>query len=332
MHGIEKWIDGRATFVAVKEHGWHRMNGAQGLSMEDLSIERAMELAHMSNLDYRLDPAYALVDGEYVEVPNNVALTRIHPFLRERVGMSTGMSERFELHTPEQVAEFGQAIIDEGQPLSALGLIDNGMRMFAAFRLTGCTIGGVDAVNLYLNIMSGFDGRMSTIARSSAIRVECRNTMNAVMNQASMPTYIAKHIGRPLEDRVDDARAALAIGWQSVDAFQQEANLLFDREITKVQFDKIVAGFLPIPDNAELNQVERIKGQRNDLRMVAELGTAKNLQGTAWGAWNALTEYTNWHAGRTSDSSRLIGQIIPGSRFDKYRITAMDVVREVVGV
>lgn len=333
-HGIEQSGDGRETFVAVREHGWHQLGT---LVDHDLTVAEALELAHLADLDYRTTKIIAITGTEekveFVRAPGYRAVVRRNPFTGQDEVLGAGMKASYVLHTPEQALAFGEAIIDEGKPLAALGSINGGRRAFAAFRLDGITIGGVDQVNMYLNVMTAFDGSMATVARLSAIRVVCSNTFNAVMNDTGAMTYRVRHIGEGLETRVDDARAALEIGWKSVQAFQAEAEALLDREVTDKQFTAIVEALLPFAKDATDRQKAAVEESRYQVRGIYNSETVEAVRGTAWGALNAYTEWADWTGGRFNDpDSRMVAQIMPGSRIDNKRLRAGRIVAKSVGL
>jgi phage/plasmid-like protein (TIGR03299 family) len=241
--------------------------------------------------------------------------------------------ESFTLHTPEEAFAFGESIIEEGKPLAAMGSINGGRRAFAAFKADDITIGGVDQVRMYLNVMTAFDGTMATVVRASAIRVVCANTFSAVMGQSEAPTYRVRHIGEGLEHRVDDARAALGIGWKSMAAFQAEAEAFLGREVSDKQFQDIVERLLPFGKDATERQTAAVEEQRAQVEAVYNGATVENIRGTAWGALNAFTEWTDWTAGRfRSEEARMVAQITPGSRIDERRLRAGTIVARSVGL
>ena len=331
--GIEYAEDGRATFVAVRKHGWHQMGT---VSDEDLSVEQGLGLAHLADLDYHTEPVLVPVGNPPVlqAAAGKIATVRRNPFDRSKWDiLGVGMTDSYTLHTPEEAFGFGEAIIEYGHPLAAMGSISNGRRAFAAFAMDDLTIGGKDAVKMYLNILTSFDATLATYARVSAIRAECENTFNAILSDGDALTYRVRHIGDGLEHRVDDARSALSIGWQAMETFQKEAELLISREVTKVEFDKIVEQLLPVRNNA----TDRVKatrlGEREAVRAIYEAGNAASITGTAWGVFNAYTEWADWTAGSfKTPEARMVSQIMPGTITDRRRERAGSIVKSVLAL
>jgi phage/plasmid-like protein (TIGR03299 family) len=329
---------GRATFVAVREHGWHQMGT---LVDHDITVAEGLELALMNDLDYRIDPFVAVSGSE--DAPEIVpsaslrAATRRNPFDRsKREVYAAGMTDSFTMHTPEVAFSLGENVIDAGKPLSAMGLMDDGKRGFAAFRADALSIGGVDQVNAYLNIITAFDGSLATTARLSTIRVVCQNTASAVLGQHGIPTYKVRHVGEGLEGRIEDARAALGVVYAGMEEFQREAEALLAVDVTDLRFERIVEHLLPMPaDEDKATQIvkDRIAQQRDQVRAIWNGPTVANVQNTAWGALNAYTEWLDWTAGGfKTDTARMAQQITPGSRMDQSRIVGAKKIAALVGL
>jgi phage/plasmid-like protein (TIGR03299 family) len=333
-HEIETTDDGRATFVAVREHGWHQLGT---LVDHDISVSDGLELAHLKDRNYRTEPLIAVTGT--AEAPHLIsaapyrAIVRDNPFTNEPEVLGAGVTDSFTIHTPEAAFGFGEDVIEQGHPLAALGSIKGGRRAFAAFRLDGLTIGGVDQINTYLNVMTDFTGTMSTVVRVSAIRVVCSNTFNAVMGEGTMPTYKVRHIGAGLEERVDDARAALGIGWKALEEFQAEADLLIDREITNREFQAIVEALITVPKDATDLVTARREADREAVRAIYNGPTVDNIKGTAWGALNAYTEWADWRGGNfRTPENRMVAQITPGSPIDSRRDRAGRIVAKALAL
>lgn len=330
---IEQADDGRATFVAVRKHGWHAMGEVRD---EDLSVVQGLELAHLAGLEYHTEPVLVPVGNPPVlqAAAGRIATVRRNPFDTSKWDiLGVGMTEAYTLHTPEEAFGFGEAIIESGHPLAAMGSIANGRKAFAAFHMDDLTIGGTDAVRMYLNVLTSFDATLATYARVSAIRVECSNTFNEVLGEGDAPTYRVRHIGDGLEHRVDDARASLDIGWRAMEQFQKEAELLISRDVTRVEFDKIVERLLPIRKDATDRITKMRLSERESVRSIYEAGNAASISGTAWGVFNAYTEWVDWYAGSfKTPEARMVSQIMPGTITDKRRERAGSIVKSVLSL
>jgi phage/plasmid-like protein (TIGR03299 family) len=332
-HNIEEAGDGRATFVAVEEHGWHTLGT---LSKKRLTVAEGLELAHLANLEYHLEPIAVPVGDppRFISGGDLRAAVRRNPFDRDEWQvLGAGMTTAYTMHTPEEAFGFTENLIDAGKPLAAMGSINGGRNAFAAFFADDITIGGVDQVRMYLNCMTGFVGNSATYVRSSAIRVVCANTYNAVMGEVEQPTYVVRHVGEGLDGRIEDARAALDIGYRGMEAFQKEAEALLDREVSDAQWEQIVAALLPDVTTATDAARNRAAEGRAQVTALYNGATVENVRGTAWGALNAYTEWLDWTAGnyRTAEN-RMVAQITPGSVIDQRRVKGARLIAKQVGL
>lgn len=333
-HGIEFDDEGRATVVVVDEGAWHRLTEpVEG----PISIEEGIRLAHMADLEYHLEGVYTTVGDEdkgepveFITVENQYTTVARHPFHRGWRSIGGAVTDRYVMHTIEDIAEFGGALIGEGATLSALGLIDQGRRMFASFKVREYEWQG-DKSYAWLNFYTDFTGRMSTITKPGATRVVCQNTFHIGLAERVEQQFKARHTGRELPDRVKEAREALGMAESAMDEFDRQVQAMIDREVTDQQFKKIVEQFVPIPSDASAGQKVRAEIQRGEIENVWKHGNAKSISGTAWGAYNAMTEWVDWVGGSyKTDEARFVAAMTPGSQMDKQRDRALTVVRKVL--
>jgi len=331
--GIETSDDGRATFVAVKQHGWHKLGT---LSDKPLSVAEGLDLAHLSGLEYHTEPIAVPVGDppEFIMAPGYRAVVRRNPFNHDEWQvLGAGMKATYTVHSPEEAFAFGEDIIQQGKPLAALGSIAGGRRAFAAFHADDITIGGKDQIRMFLNVMTAFDGSMATVVRVSGIRVECQNTFHMVMGEHSAPTYRVRHTGEGLEGRLDDAMASLDVGFKGMEMFQAEADALIAREVSDAEFAKIVEQFVPTSKDSSDTAKVKAAEQRAAITKVYDGPTVAGIRGTGWGALNAYTEWADWTGGQfRSEESRMVAQITPGSVIDVRRARAAQIVGKAVGL
>jgi hypothetical protein len=101
--------------------------------------------------------------------------------------------------------------------------------------------------------------------------------------------------------RVDQARLALGLTFNYLDKFEAEAQALFATSITDKQFMDIVTALYPAPADdagkASVTKYETKIDTISDLYFTSP--TQFGIKGTAWGAYNALTERVDYfRAGR----------------------------------
>jgi phage/plasmid-like protein (TIGR03299 family) len=325
----------RVTFVAVRGHGWHQLGT---LVDHDIGVSDALKLAHLSDLDYQLVPAFADLGtpgAGMVRAPGSVASVRRNPFDRKSWDvLGIGMSDNYVLHTPEEAFAFGEQIIEQGHPLAAMGSVAGGRRAFAAFRLEGVTVGNQDKVNAFLNVMTSFDGTLATFVRASYIRVICENMFNDVLRERGIPTYKARHVGGPLTQQVHDARAALDFGKKGMTEFTREADRWLARTVTLREFDMVERELIKEPRGATPKQRANTSDRRETFRKLYESSfTNQAITGSAWGVMHAWTEYVDWIGGTyPTREARVAAQVNHGSTLESRRDDGVRTIARVLSL
>jgi phage/plasmid-like protein (TIGR03299 family) len=331
-HGIRTHEDGRATIVVVDEGAWH---GLVKPVKGPISMEEGIRLAHLNDLEYHPEPLYAPVPGkpgQFMELDNRFTTVARNPFTRGWEVPGGAYTADYVMHTVEDIHEFGTAILGEGFSLSALGMIDDGRRMFASFKIRDYNFGG-DKSFAWMNLYTDFTGGMASIFKPGATRVVCKNTFHIGLSEKVEMQFRARHTGQRLPDRVVEARQALGFTEQALDGFEVEVQRMLDAEVTERKFEQIVAQFIPIDKDATDTIKFKREVQRDTITKVWKSGNAKNISGTAWGSYNALTEYIDWTGGSyRSDEARFVASLTPGSSMDRERARALQIVRQLVKV
>ena len=125
-------------------------------------------------------------------------------------------------------------------------------------------------------------------------RVVCANTQAIALSRYSQ-RFTIRHTESAL-GRIADARDGMLKlhGW--MDEFEVEAQNLIQTEITKAQFDEIVSRAFPMP---EKDAKGSMKKWENKVDLIQELYTAPTnlmIAGTAWGAYQTLTEHLDYYS------------------------------------
>ncbi len=117
------------------------------------------------------------------------------------------------------------------------------------------------------------------------------------------------------EGRIVQARQALGLTFTYADAFQKEAEELFQQSITDKQFSDLIRNLYPKPDTTAKNALARWE---NKVVMIDDLyhnsPTNNTIKGTAWGAFNALTERLDYY--RSSKKGNTSSLMAAASGFD----------------
>jgi len=166
--------------------------------------------------------------------------------------------------------------------------------------------GGTDAVDLNLLVRVPHDGSGALSFSLTSFRPTCTNAVHAALKGAKQTWKISNTPNA--QGRIDLAKQALIAALNYRDAFQVQAEAMIDQAVTAAEFDKIVAGLYPIDPEAKDDAATTVRRLeiRDTIRGIYQGPTVQGagIGGTAWGAYNAVTEYLDWYRPVKGDSPK----------------------------
>src|SRR5664279_2944989 len=293
-HMLEEWAEGSASFVAARQHAWHRLGEVLPAGF---TAAQAMSHARLGGWNVRKQPLQTTpilgTDGVAVlDVPEQFATIRTNPV----TGRPDVLGVVGSGYTPiqnEQHADLLDALVDEsGAHFETAGSLRGGRQVFITMKLpTTMRVGGVDPVDLYLVACNSHDGTSAFRLLVSPVRVVCANTQAAAIGRAKSSFSIRHTSGA--RGYIEQARQALGLTFAYAEAFQAEADAMIARSITDEQFSAIVAQLWPVDATSERSR--SIAGNRHHTltRLLRHSDTNHAIRGTRWAAYQAITEYTD---------------------------------------
>ncbi len=175
-------------------------------------------------------------------------------------------------------------------------------------------ITGDDAVQQYLLLSTGHDGRRSVQVQPSTIRVVCANTLSMSDGAASSVKSMVKlaHTSG-VQKRLDDLSAVIAPVLHSFDESVSLFQAMARRQTTSEILDAYLGTLFPDPVKVEDGKIitlnpTRAKNVREEIRQIYDGGLigfdalGVNDRGSVWTMYNAVTEYVDHSRGRTQDT------------------------------
>lgn len=168
-----------------------------------------------------------------------------------------------------------------------------------------------DKVDQYLFLHNSHDGTGSLRVLFTPVRVVCANTARLAL--ASGEGIAIRHQGDVIQ-KIKDAQNILGLANKKFEQFQeftQTAKILqFDRQ----RWNDFANTLIPDPEG---KNSANAANQRNVLTRLFEAGTGQDLvgvSGTGWAAYNAVTEFTNYHrqakgSGQDREESRMVSTL-----------------------
>ena len=301
-HQLETWADGSASFASARLHAWHRL----GTVLPDrFDAAQAMNHAKLGGWRVRKEALQTTVltaDGvSTLDVPEQFATVRTNPV----TGRPDVLGVVGRGYTPiqnEEHAALLDALVDEsGAHFETAGSLRGGRQVFLTMKLpTTMRIGGVDPVDLYLVACNSHDGTSAFRLLVSPIRVVCANTQAIAIRRAQSSFSIRHTSGA--SGQIEQARQALGLTFKYAETFQAQADAMIAQAMTDRQFRELIDAVWHVDDKANTSakagpskRSQTIAANRRAVLvdLWRSSPTAEAIRGTAWGAYQAITEYTD---------------------------------------
>jgi phage/plasmid-like protein (TIGR03299 family) len=177
-------------------------------------------------------------------------------------------------------------------------------------------------VNNYLLVHTSHDGSLAIQASVTPVRVVCQNTLNAAVgskgNRAKQ-SFRIRHT-QTVQGKVAAAREALGLTHKYLDEFDKMASEMISKEINDKQFFEIITAVYPKPEKDAKGSMTKWENKIDTLNDIYVGPTCENIRGTAWGAYNALTERLDWY--RNPRGGNAEGVLAAASGFDATTTSA----------
>lgn len=240
------------------------------------------------------DPDNLAVTNEWRVAKDVKDVRRTHDnLIFGQVGGDYKLVQNFE------ALQFADNLIDEGGQWIAAGEQYGGKIVFGVMRLNGdtVTVGGEDAVDMYLVVRTSHNGTTGVQAMVTPIRVQCENMMPLVSRTAKSK-WSVRHVSDPL-GKIQVARDTLQLARKYIhDGFTREFEELLE---------------VPVSDERAMFALDRVipKGRsRRDSVIDGIMAAFHNeelnpYRDNGMGLVNGLTDYYDHVINRRTAASRL---------------------------
>ena len=246
-------------------------------------------------------------------------VVRDNPYTQGETDVLSVVGSRYKEVQNEELFAFAQNLHDSNPDVKvdSAGSFKGGRVVFGSWSIPSQLVldpnGANDKTNLYLVVYTSHDGCVAVQSAITPVRVRCQNTLNFAMRKAKQ-SFKIRHTAT-VDGKIAQAREALGLSIAYFDEFSAQAKELFSREVTNLQFSKIVNTMYPKP---EKDAKGSIKKWENKVVLLDELyhnsPTNANIKGTAWGVVNALTERLDYF--RTARKGNTNSLVYGASGFD----------------
>lgn len=309
---------------------WH------GLGIEVLGLMTAQEALVKGGLDWEVEKRklFADVEGNMVHVPNHFATVRTKD--NRPLGV---VGNTYQVVQNVDALDFIDALTASGEAkYETVGSLQMGKIVWVMAKVPN--VDGVDPVEPYLLCTTSHDGSSPVKVTATRVRVVCNNTLNAAL-QSSRNTFRIRHTTN-VESKIEEARKTLAESLKyfhiAAEVDEKMKNEKFTEEQLAKTVLKVFKGTEDVGDMSD-RQVRSYDGILEDIIALTQRGMGVDLpgvKGTAWGAYNALTEFLDHQTAVKGGKGRRAEEVLMesiwfGTVADKNQV-ALDTILEMVKI
>ena len=313
-HNLAQTKNGQYMTAWAGDTPWH------GLGTQAEALMTATEALKLGNLDWTVEkrPLYNRTElGEVEVVENTYGVFRkqinedgSHSWIALNRGTAVGRVWK-PFQNIEAMDFLDELVQTQEAKIEVVGALGKGEKVWVLAKLPdSILINGVDKVDQYILIVNSHDGSGSLKIFLTPIRVVCNNTLTMAL-RGRQGGYNIRHTGK-LHDRLEQAREVLGIVNKDFLAWGEMAQSLVEVKLTEDEMESYFIDVLNLTvcDEEFLlnedgtiklnkdgsprrsNKGKRAQGMLNTLKGLLgnEKNTLNGMEGTAWAAYNALTE------------------------------------------
>jgi len=170
-----------------------------------------------------------------------------------------------------------------------------------------------DRVDKFMMLSNSHDGSSALRMFFTNVRVVCANTAALALDGARGKGMTLRHT-KNLTNRVEQAQKALALAVKHHEKMEEFMRHLADTNMTASKMDEFINSLIPLPEEGK--SMTRAENQQGQLLELFERGRGQDIpgvRGTAWAAFNAVTEYTNYERSTRGGQSNRFESALFGS-------------------
>ena len=302
-------LESDKSFASYRTPAWH---GLGTVFEEEVNTKQMLELAHLDNWNVRLEEI--AIPETFSSDKSHYFVTRTNPFNKSQNDVLGVVGERYHTLQNEELFDFADGILDGGGRWETAGSLKGGRVVFGSLALERETVldpnGVSDKINTYLLVNTSHDGSVAIQASVTPVRVVCANTLNMAIGGGKRngvkQTFKIRHT-QTANGKIQAAREALNIANAYMDEFDVMAKAMIEKEISNDTFQKIMLEAYPMPESDAKGSLKKWQTKNELIENIYTGEFNHMIAGTAWGAFNALTERLDWHrAGRGGNNESIL--------------------------
>ena len=347
--------NGKVSIMSVLETPWHGL----GVVIDRAATSaEALQFANLAGWKLEKVPMYAQIPGEETKW----VLTDKFGVVRRDTNDYLGcVSKMYHVVPNEDAFSFMDAVIEGGARYETAGALGKGERVWMLAQMPKHLVIGSDEVKNYILFTTAHDGSQAIHVYPTNVRTVCQNTYR--MAERGREGGLALRHTSGVGAKIKMAQRALGLAFRQIDEFEVDAKRLAAASIDPVEYfsgclDDIVA--VTVAGQRVTEASIRGKGvlgaivalQEQGARATAEVryeqvlekrrevlsdilnryesernGGNPAIAGSAWAAWNSVTEYADYglrYAGDVRQKAESRFESAVSGRSDAIKQSAFD--------
>lgn len=170
----------------------------------------------------------------------------------------------------------------------------------------------------YIILQTSHNSEYSLKSAVVPLRVVCQNQFNIAFREADNVASIRHTSSMPSQIAAAEELMANAVNY--LKGFETAADNLVSQ---RVDIHELTDLIFPMPKQVTERGAELVEAKRDEFLKIYDSDDNQNFKGTAWGALNAITDYSTHNIGkRSSDESRFVSSIVY-PEFMKHALSAV---------
>jgi phage/plasmid-like protein (TIGR03299 family) len=310
--------NGKAAMFYVGEPPWHKL----GTQLDHPAT--AAEAIQYAGLDFKvkLKPVKTVINRKQVVIPNSFATIRT-----DNCTVLGIVGSRYEPIQNKDAFAFFDALVGPDEAMyHTAGVLGNGERIWVLAKLPDYIhVGKNDVINKFLLLTNSHDGSSLVRAKLTPIRVVCNNTLSAALSGSEQEVRI-RHTANAV-NRLEEGHKLLGL----TNTLYSQLETIFNKMALKKVTEKKLVEYVRklIPENPDAVFQTRNQNIREAILELHETGEGAEMsRGSIWGAYNAVTEYTD-HVQYSKDASKRLNSIWFGGG-EKLKHRAFDLAMKML--
>ena len=289
------------TMFYTGDDPWHRI----GTKLDNPAT--ALEAIHAAGLNWKVQQypvSYEfLPDGLFNKIDGRMAIVREDT--QEVFQIAT---ERYVPLQNTEAFNFFDGVVGAGEAIyHTAGALKGGRLIWIMAKLDGDLGVTGDAAEKYIMLSNSHDGSQAVDMRFCVRRVICKNTYKLALHNDEKHARI-RHTGNVLA-KINETRELLGLSEAYFANFMRGMERLADKKLSESQsvgyFNKVIG---IDPNSPETMSTRKINIVNDIVRLYNGDGKGSELvtaNGTAWGAFNAVSEYLEHHRSIRNSADQL---------------------------